>query len=556
MALYWRWPLLLSLTLVLSFTASSNSFGQDTAALDDAALDDNVWHYQVRPGDNIWSISRRLLTDWKRWPDIQAGNNIERPRAIPPGTRLAIPRKWLRRKPGPAMVSSVSGKAYVTDTERHPLDTGTTIEAGAVIETAPQATVQLTFVDGSKVTLHENARVVLEKLDTYEGTEAADVLIRLESGRLDADVQRKPENDSRFNFQSPALISAIRGTKIRTSLLGDGNRGTTEVLTGKVIVEAADRSLAVDKGYGTAADIGKEPEPPTALPEPPVPITDDGPQRQLPVRIAFEPVDGAASYRVRVVPAANPLATLVDVTGVEPVFGIEVLDDGDYQVMARAITSGGIEGYDASWPLEVDARPLAPRPIAPPEDRILRDDRTELRWDPADGASAYRLQSSLSPNFEVLELDVDGIAGESFPVEGLSEGTFYWRVAGIDDQGGPVPFSAIRRVAFEEPPPPPDPRTVRFDEEDHRLRLNLPNTDRTFRYQIARDGAFRDVVRDETVDEPVISLAGLIPDTYHVRMLAYEQDGYSSGFGPSREVEVQRWPYWALLALLALLALI
>ncbi|MCB1834350.1 MAG: hypothetical protein KDH19_13090 [Geminicoccaceae bacterium] len=63
-------------------------------------------------------------------------------------------------------------------------------------------------------------------------------------------------------------------------------------------------------------------------------------------------------------------------------------------------------------------------------------------------------------------------------------------------------------------------------------------------------------MRDETVDEPVISLAGLIPDTYHVRMLAYEQDGYSSGFGPSRKVEVQPWPYWPLLPLLALLALI
>ena len=72
---------------------------------------DAVWNYTVRPGDDIWTISRRILVDGGLWKEVQARNAVERPRALRPGTRLAIPVAWLRTRPAPTTALDVEGEA-------------------------------------------------------------------------------------------------------------------------------------------------------------------------------------------------------------------------------------------------------------------------------------------------------------------------------------------------------------------------------------------------------------------------------------------------------------
>ncbi|MCB9942374.1 MAG: FecR domain-containing protein [Geminicoccaceae bacterium] len=319
------------LVVFLLWAAPISATAQETAK-----VDPSLWLYEVKPGDNIWTISRRLLVDWHRWPDVQERNHITQPRAIPPGTVIGIPRDWLRRRPGPATISALSGTAFADGPEgRHPLEAGASVDAGEMIETGDQSSVQLTFVDGSTVSIYEKSRVVLQKLDTFEGTRSADVLIRLESGRLDAKVVKEQDRDSRFNFQSPALISAIRGTQIRTGMVGGKDRGTTEVLAGTVHVEAAGLAASVDKGFGTAANVGQAAEPPSPLLPAPVPVTGDTPVRSLPVRLTVVPVQGAVRYHVIVASSDSPAAALLDLVSDEPFVDAANLRDGSYLVRAR-----------------------------------------------------------------------------------------------------------------------------------------------------------------------------------------------------------------------------
>lgn len=530
---------------------------------------DAVWNYTVRPGDDIWTISRRILVDGGLWKEVQARNAVERPRALRPGTRLAIPVAWLRTRPAPTTALDVEGEAVL---ERgagpaRPLRAGDALEAGDRLRTGDEASLVIGFSDGSTLQLYPRTEIVLRRLGGYYGAELVDVLVELERGRLASEVEKLDGGASTFELHSPAMISAVRGTDFRVSFADDtggegkDGRGTTEVLRGEVTAAAAGARVALPAGFGTFSAAGAPPAPPEPLLPAAKPVEAAPKLERLPLEIALEPVETAVAYRVQVAPPATAGGTfqplLVDRLGDGPRLRLPDLPDGIYRGRARAVAASGLEGLDGDFLLEVDARPLPPALLRPTRDATLRDPGTSFAWAAIEGAPGYRLQVAGEPGFEAPLIDRAGLTENGFTADRpLAPGTYRWRVATMEADGGQGPFGDAS--TFEKRAPPPVPERIDAEGENGRVVLNLGAVEPGRRYgvQIARDRAMRDIVADEVVDGSSFAMNGLPPATYYFRARVLEADGYEGAFGPVQSVEVPAWPYWPVVPLLFLLFLL
>ena len=96
-----------------------------------------------------------------------------------------------------------------------------------------------------------------------------------------------------------------------------------------------------------------------------------------------------------------------------------------------------------------DVRNVVPPPalVSPADNQVFqagRDRSVELSWQPHPEARAYALQVSRSRLFSSLEIDARRTS-TSATTRVSDQGAFYWRVATIDQDGRPGPFSPFRR---------------------------------------------------------------------------------------------------------------
>jgi hypothetical protein len=128
---------------------------------------------------------------------------------------------------------------------------GTPVSMNDQLLTGPGARMEVTFRDGSVLTLGENAKVVVDryvyKPDNSTGTMAlssARGAIRLATGRLNQ------ARDKKITVSTPYAALAVRGTEFWMGPI-DGHYGAL-LLKGKVGVTADGRTVALSRpGWGT-----------------------------------------------------------------------------------------------------------------------------------------------------------------------------------------------------------------------------------------------------------------------------------------------------------------
>ena len=94
--------------------------------------------------------------------------------------------------------------------------------------------------------------------------------------------------------------------------------------------------------------------------------------------------------------------------------------------------------------------PESPALVLPTDNRIFdlkTADEIELKWSPVTRASRYRIQVSRSRLFapDATDVDLDNRTGTGARVKVTREGSYFWRVAAIDNSGRPSDWSAVRR---------------------------------------------------------------------------------------------------------------
>ena len=138
--------------------------------------------YHARLHDTLIGLSRRLLREPRRWPEVQARNNIADPRRIPLGDSIRIPYAWLRLSADTATVVAVRGEVREGGRD---VSVSQTLPEGSKLETGPDGSVALLLADGSEVTLQKLSVLSLEGMRRVTGLETAhDTRFKLESGRL------------------------------------------------------------------------------------------------------------------------------------------------------------------------------------------------------------------------------------------------------------------------------------------------------------------------------------------------------------------------------------
>jgi hypothetical protein len=403
--------------------------------------------YRAHAQDTLIGIARRLLIDPRRWPEVQARNNIANPRRIPLGDEIRIPYAWLRLSADTATVTAVSGDVREGG---HSVIPGQTFPEGTRIETGSDGSATLVLADGSVVTVQKLSVLTLEEMRRVAGAEAAhDTRFKLESGRLQTRVKRQADV-GRFEILTPVAVSAVRGTEFRGAFEPGAGTATTETLEGSVAVSGSGTVVAVPADFGTRVAPNAAPLPPVRLLPAPDLQAIPGTNTANRLQFGWPAVLNATRYRLQLAPDAEFHSFLVDAELDAPQADLPAPPDGSYWLRVRAIDGLGLEGHDTvvsfvQHELPVPQRQASPTPFPP----AFAKHEMQFHWDPQEGMH-YRVQISRDPQFNAALVD-QTLDSPTLSTRRLHLGTYYARVQTIAADGGTAPFGTP--VKFEIPTP-------------------------------------------------------------------------------------------------------
>ena len=488
---------------------------------------------------------------------VQDLNNIKDPWNILPGTEIKIPAKWLRSFPMLVRVRSMQGQAELIEEQTDDpskLVSGALIIVGDTIRTGENSSVVLEFVDGTRLSLEENSEMKVQYLGTYEYTGMTDSRLYLKKGRLETKVAPKKGSASVFKIATPVSVTSVRGTNYRISSEPESATSNTEVLEGGVSVSGSNKTQSIPKGFGTIVAVDSEPEPPIKLLDPPA---IDGIPRvfgRVPIQLKLPELPKNQGYRVQI--SETPLFNnmLFNKSFSSSTIRTVDLPDGKYQMRVRGIDEQGLEGENAEFQFELNARPEPPFLGEPKAGAGILEEMPTFKWSQNKAAKGYHLQISETEDFVDILVDVSSSSEDaSLTLEKpLKIGKYYWRMATID-QDGDGPFSdpqLLRRI-----PPAPELEEPEMTEDTlvFRFRKGLPG--QKYQVQMAKDEAFTQLVIDEQLEEPKLEQPLPEGGEYFVRIRTIDSDGFIGPFSAPQVIEVPGFDWYLFLALLPLFAL-
>jgi len=506
------------------------------------------WIYTTRPGDTLWDLSEKHLTSVGYTSHVQKLNKIKNPENLVPGTRIKFPIRWLKVQPEKARIAFASGAGTIIDGEdknETELAVDLELQTHDVLTTEEGGSAIIEFADGSRLTVRENTSVEMDTLSAYGVTGMVDTRVRLTEGRVKADAVTATGAASRYEIQTRAAVTAVRGTEFRVSAFGEVGR--TETLEGTVGVtgEAAKDAVAVPAGFGIVAKVGETPE---ALRE----LLGEPDVSALPAVVETDPAkfewpdqDGAKGYRVQI--AANDsfnellLDTVTDEAKIKRV-GFD--KDGDFYLRLRGVDEVDLEGKNAMHAFTVNARPTAPLTLEPTPEAVLRVPQPPLSWTESLDIAGYQVQLASIENFASTVFDISIVDATEFtPPEELAPGTYYWRVAARDNDGSLGPYGDTRVFTYTPPSPVPDLAPPEVSDEGMVMFLPKLDEGQEFIVQVARDTEFEKMVADERLAESKFTLQPKRGGKHYIRVAVVESNGYIGDYGNTQEVEIPReWP--------------
>ncbi len=168
----------------------------------------------VRPGDTLIALSRRVLAEPRRWPEVARHNGLANPHRLQPGTRLQVPLALLASEAAPATVLAASGTVRRTDAGPAPAP-GTDLPEGTTLQTGADGHVVVRLVDGSVLRLRAGSEAQLREGRRYPAARLGRASVQLRDGRVE--VQSPPAVGGRpgFRVTTPQGVLAVRGPSRR-----------------------------------------------------------------------------------------------------------------------------------------------------------------------------------------------------------------------------------------------------------------------------------------------------------------------------------------------------
>lgn len=516
------------------------------------------WIYEIRNGDNLWNITVDYLVDLSYVERVQKLNNIADPWYIRPGTKIKIPKQWVRHYPALIRVQNLQGTAKIFEDESdqpRAVTVGTIVMLGDIVSTDSDSTLTLGFLDGSQILLLENSRLKIEHLMLLEHTGMSDYQLILEEGRVETKVDPDKGSARRFQIKTPATVTSVRGTDYRVSAEAE-NKSSTEVLIGKVRVSGQSKHRLLPAGFGNVTQKGQEPTLPVKL----LPAPDVGnlPRLfvQVPIQFSMPEVEKGRGYRVQIAKTEHFRDLLFDQLFHTNLIRGADLADGDYHLRVRAIDEQQLEGYNGQFLFTINARPEAPFLLTPKQgDGILEEDDINFSWSGQREINHYHLQIAKDYKFSdiIIDKQVKNETGLSV-AEQQTLGKYFWRVAAVDKDGD-GPFSDGQMFRRIVPAPAWEAPDISDDTLVIRAKKGLPG--QTYQMQMSDDETFQNVLFDMTSENPQFEMPRPDGGEYFIRLRTIDPDGFNGPFAKPQSIDIPYNLYWllTLLPLFALLAL-
>jgi hypothetical protein len=514
----------------------------------------------ILKNDNLVTICKKYLEQPNDWKKIARINQLENPHLIYPGKTLQIPSILLKGIPIDGMVTFLKGSVMSKPpdgTDWTGLHMEDLVSQGTQLKTGTKSALEITFEDGASFFLRSETTISIQTARK----KATHYIIRklfMPVGRTLMNIKKATGQESRFEIQTPSAVSAARGTSFRVSADKD-DITRTEVLGGIVGVTAKGQEIRLDQGEGTWTKKGQAPKPPTALLLPPSPVDLKAIYQVLPSQFKLIPVDNAVSYRVML--SADPV--FKDVVKTMVVVGsaavsLENLEDGTYYCQTRSIDRVGLEGIPSQpTAFEIRVNPLPPFIQKPLAGQKFRKETATLEWLNVPDAKTYQIQVAKDPEFRKIFMDVEGVTQTRKTIQLDDFSDYYFRVRSVAlDQFKGV-WSDTIGFTFLEPPKAPPVEAPQMDESTVNIRWQDVGPDISYRFQMAADPLFKDIIKDSITEKPFIAFeTPKKSGTYHIRISAIDSQGYEGKFTPAQTFQIKGSRFWEISAVISVIALI
>jgi hypothetical protein len=520
-------------------------------------IDGQHYVHSAVNGDTLIHLAQRYLVNEKNWLSLQRLNKIADPRFILPGTSIKIPLAEMKTVPAKATVVSVEGP---TESSGGKLVAGSVIAEGQEIKTGDNGFVTVKLADGSTLVVQSKSTVKLEIARTIASTDIPLTRATLASGRVEAKVQKRVDGAGRFEVTTPTSNMGVRGTEFRVSSDESGKASRSEVLEGVVNVaeravgSGTNRSLDLRAGFGTLVEQGSAPVEAVKLLAPPDLASTPRLHERTLLRFKFAETVAASGYRAQI--ATDNAFTELRAENVFKTAEAKFADlaDGQYFLRLRAIDQRGIEGTDAVIPFRLKARPEPPFTSAPKDKSKFAGENAEFAWASSTEAGSYRFQLARDAGFANVVAEEKSVNAVMYAAAAkLTPGEYFWRVASIKPDGDVGPFGDAQSFILK--PPTPTPNSPKDDGKRVGFSWGA-EPEQKFEFQLARDAVFNDIVMEQKLDKPEITIDK--PEAagkYFMRFRSIDPDGFVAPYSAAQTFDVkEKENYWWMLLFLVPLA--
>jgi hypothetical protein len=533
------WPASVSLAIFFGLsTLVATSEAQNVArpAVLRHSLSQGDLLIEIQPGDTLIDVAYRELAYPHDWRSLAKLNGLRNPMALPVGSRIFVPKAWRKPILSRARVQSVDGTAQA---KAGTLSAGLELAENDVIRTGANAVVVLRLPDGSTVRIPPGSQVRIDRLRGYHGSDAIDARLNLEQGGVEVQSEssrlgKAPTPGRSIEVVTPKATASVRGTAFRIG--AEDDKSVAEILDGSIEWSGASERRALPGGFGVAVDRSGGLGPTEKLLPASAKLVSASTLEVVEGEIEFQAVTGAQKYLLEL--ATDPtFSALVSSTVQSDTKAIVKTErDGPHYFKVRAVAASGVAGFDASFALNVAARPVAPPVVASEPAGINFGERTMLGWAPVVSAEMYRIQVSSDEAFtNILSDEKSAIPRYFFGPKSVPTDVtpYFWRVATLDTrkQG---PWGNTRKMEFA---PAMGGVTPQVQGDSVSFEWSGKN-DQNFEAQLSRDPGFSDLVKSQRVKGVSWKLDSLPPGQYQMRVRQVFSNGSTGPFSPILAVEI------------------
>jgi hypothetical protein len=491
---------------------------------------------EIQPGDTLIDVAYRELAYPHDWRSLAKLNGLKNPMALPVGSRILVPKAWRKPILARASVHSVDGTAQA---KAGTLSAGLELAENDVIRTGANAVVVLRLPDGSTVRIPPGSQVRIDRLRGYHGSDAIDARLNLEQGGIEVQSEssrlgKAPTPGRSIEVVTPKATASVRGTAFRIG--AEDDKSVAEILDGSIEWSGASERRALPGGFGVAVDRSGGLGPTEKLLPASAKLVSASTLEVVEGEIEFQAVTGAQKYLLEL--ATDPtFSALVSSTMQSDTKAIVKTErDGPHYFKVRAVAPSGVAGFDASFALNIAARPVAPPVVASEPAGINFGERTMLGWAPVVSAEMYRIQVSSDEGFtHILSDEKSAIPRYFFGPKSVPTDVtpYFWRVATLDTrkQG---PWGNTRKMEFAPAMGGVTPQvqgdSVSFEWSG--------KSDQNFEAQLSRDPGFGELVKSQRVKGVSWKLDSLPPGQYQMRVRQVFSNGSTGPFSPVLGLEI------------------